>query len=89
MLVEGVWIAVLRSPNCRIPGLKYITSKLGRVAVEDDNDEEDNFWEEGSNNNKLSSKTIPAEITEPVSSCSPSSVKKMPQKDPEIKDSLK
>jgi hypothetical protein len=46
-MAESVWIAILRSPYCRVAGLKYISAKLGRGAQEEENDEEeDNFWNE-------------------------------------------
>lgn len=31
LLIESIWIAILRSTNCRIAGLKYISLKLGKV----------------------------------------------------------
>jgi hypothetical protein len=34
VLAESLWIAVLRSPGCRVAGLKFISSKLGRGAQE-------------------------------------------------------
>lgn len=38
ILAEAVWVAVLRSPSCRVAGLKFISSKLGRGAQEEEND---------------------------------------------------
>lgn len=46
ILAEALWVAVLRSPSCRVAGLKFLSSKLGRGAQEEENDEEDTFWNE-------------------------------------------
>jgi hypothetical protein len=35
MVAEAVWVAILRSPSCRVAGLKYISAKLGR-GVQDE-----------------------------------------------------
>ena len=43
-LAESIWVAILRSPSCRVAGLKYISAKLGRGAQEEEKDYEDNFW---------------------------------------------
>jgi hypothetical protein len=39
-LAEAVWVAVLRSPACRVAGLKFLASKLGRGAQEEEQEEE-------------------------------------------------
>ena len=44
MLAEALWAAVLRSPACRVAGLKFISGKLGKGAQEEENDDEDTFW---------------------------------------------
>lgn len=51
-LAEAVWVAILRSPSCRVAGLKYLSSKLGRGVEEEENDEEDDFWNEPSSTMK-------------------------------------
>jgi hypothetical protein len=33
-MAEALWVAVLRSPSCRVAGLKYLSNKLGRGAQE-------------------------------------------------------
>jgi hypothetical protein len=62
MLSEALWVAVLRSPSCRVAGLKFLSSKLGRGAQEEENDEEDTFW------NEISSISRKAEIEEDIPS---------------------
>lgn len=47
-LAESVWVAILRSPSCRVAGLKYLSAKLGRGVEEEENDDEDDFWNEPS-----------------------------------------
>ena len=39
MLAEALWVAVLRSPSCRVAGLKFISSKLGKGMHEEENDD--------------------------------------------------
>ena len=46
LLIQSIWVAILRSSVCRIAGLKYISGKLGKVEDNDDEDEDDNFWNE-------------------------------------------
>ena len=48
LLIESVWVAILRSSACRIAGLKYISTKLGKVeeSGENEHDEDDNLWNE-------------------------------------------
>lgn len=29
-MAESMWVAVLRSPTCRVAGLKFLAMKLGR-----------------------------------------------------------
>lgn len=48
ILAEALWVAILRSPGCRVAGLKFLSSKLGRGAQDEENDEEDTFWNEAS-----------------------------------------
>lgn len=35
VLAEALWVAILRSPGCRVAGLKFLSSKLGRGAQEE------------------------------------------------------
>lgn len=43
-MIESTWIAILRSSGARIPGLKHISAKIGKVEHEEENDDEDDFW---------------------------------------------
>lgn len=31
LLIESIWVSILRSSGCRIAGLKYLSGKLGKV----------------------------------------------------------
>jgi len=35
IMAEALWVSVLRSPGCRVAGLKFISTKLGRGAQEE------------------------------------------------------
>lgn len=30
MMIEAIWIAIFRSPECRVAGLKFLSSKMGK-----------------------------------------------------------
>ena len=61
VLAEALWVAVLRSPGCRVAGLKFISSKLGRGAQQEENDEEDTFWNEVSSMSRKQEEVCAAE----------------------------
>ena len=46
IFIQSIWIAISRSSNCRVAGLKWLTAKIGKGDQEDDIDEEDTFWED-------------------------------------------
>lgn len=48
IMTPAIWTAMLRSSQCRVPGLKYLTLKmveLGLVYEDPDDQEEDDFWD--------------------------------------------
>lgn len=49
VLIPAIWTAMLRSSQCRVPGLKYLSLKMmeqGQAHEDPEDQQEDDYWEE-------------------------------------------